>query len=119
MPATRNVNKNNTAGILQELEMITNGVFMKTRKIVKPATCQVLIRNYPEEIADQVKSMTGEKTLSRALIAVSRAYLELKQDHEKLVDVHTSLQDRCQDMDSRIKNYLGALKDLELGTVGV
>lgn len=78
----------------------------KTVKQVKNTTCQVLIRNYPEELAEQIKEITGERTLSRALISASRKYLELKNEHEKMVNAHAVLQEKCLDMDSKISTFI-------------
>jgi|GEM_PF-4200827 len=82
---------------------------MKTNKAVKKSrktTCNVLIRSYPGEIADQVKAMTGEKTLSKALVSVSRMYIDLKQEHEKMVSEYLALQGKCLDMDSKIGTFI-------------
>ena len=88
---------------------------MKTKKTIKQAkktTCNVLIRNYPGEVADQVKALTGEKTLSKALISVSRMYIEIKKEHEKLKVEHVDLQERAINVQEGICKFWDAFQNL-------
>lgn len=91
------------------------------KKKVKKTTCNVLIRDYPVNLSEKVKQVTGEKTLSKALISISERCLKLENDHASLLQLHEMLRDESREISSTVFDFMGnfdKLRELITGRKG-
>lgn len=54
-----------------------------------------LIRNLPEDLAEEILRLTGEKVLTKAILLVLRNYMRL---NEKYCDLHVRFKDLESDL---------------------
>lgn len=73
--------------------------------LIKKTTCNVLIRDFPIELAERIKSETSNKTLSKALIGVAQYGLLMKDKHLKLIQDYDKLRERERLLNNNLRTF--------------